>query len=45
VGFGDAEVGQQEGHGFAAHGRTAVGVNGELVRLDVSVRPTQGSGA
>ena len=30
VGFGDAEIGQQEGHRLAAHGRAAVGVDGEL---------------
>ena len=31
MGFGDAEIGQQEGDGFAAHGGPAVGVDGELV--------------
>ena len=34
MGLGDAEVGQQEGDGFAAHRRAAVGVEGELIRQD-----------
>ena len=35
MGFGDAQIGQQEGDWLGGHGEAAVGVNGELSRLDV----------
>ena len=34
MGLGDAEIGQQEGHGLGPHGRTTVGVDSELAWLD-----------
>ena len=35
VGLGDAQVGQQESHGFGAHRRAAVGVDGELTGRNI----------
>ena len=35
VGFGDAEIGQQQSHGFPSHGRAKVGMNSQGVGLDV----------
>lgn len=35
MGFGDAQVGQEKGNGFGAHGGAAVGVKGELSEGDV----------
>ena len=35
VGFDDAQIGQQQGHGFRFHGRTAIRVDGELAGRDV----------
>ena len=37
-GWRDAEVGEQQRDEFAAHGRAAVGVNRELLRLDALLR-------
>ncbi len=34
MGFGHAEIGEQEGGGLGFHGRSAVGVEGELAGRD-----------